>query len=549
LTITTNWCSAVDEHEKQLRPFERTVKPRRRTYKRLPVIAVGTSYFLTESGETGTIPNLIDTLPEYPPTLFVTVGSSGDFVAMLESCYIPRTPGAWRWRIVPQEKSMFTVGGFMRPTRAEVPVNYFGWRAPGSYHKAIDPITFCGQKIGDVWPDEVTVVASDPEWRLVRKLLAWATAIRDFCDENGMEVRSTQGSIAAQFLTDPRFYPHARRKVPHVINDRAREHLPGNHYFLNVAPAPSNNFTAHYLDQHSAHHYHAQTTPLPDSNHCFAFGRFLDLAPAPPLRIDPDFMGLYCLDLSAPANRPAFDWIGNGLAERIGDTLDVQFIYSNELQHLLDVGYRVRAVRAAWGSVKRDTGIARYAHWATEQLDKYNGAAWLKPILLATYGVLATRPMNRQSVFRTAKKGVPVEIRTGRRQLNGLLVQNPRKLEPGVAHIIQRGMIEAVTRSETIGLAQWLDYLGHTVLSLYADAVIVEADDDRPLPALPEPWRLKKTLNHLQFINTQAFQSDGMTKLPGVSKEAMAYRQMTMPGRAPRIQRDLMTGKATSRRI
>jgi hypothetical protein len=506
------------------------------------VIAVGRDAFITETGDTGTIDELVDMLTELPSTLFVTPGSSADFVAMLGQSFILRTNDTWNWRVHSDERGMVTANDFVRASRITAVVNYFGWQGKdknkGCYHRAIDPVTFCGYRISEIMPDDDSSIEI--------KVLKWAVMLRDFCAENNLDVRPTQGSVAAQFLTDPRFYPELRRKVPAQINQRARENLPANHYMLNVQPDPSNNFTAYYLDQHRAHHYHARTTSLPDSNHCYAFGRFMDLGKSD-LRVDARFKGLYCLDLHAPDWRAPFDWIGNGIAERIGDRLEKVFVYSNELQHLLDTGYKVSSVRAAWGSTRQDTGLQRYACWSEEQLDKYEDAQWLKPLLLATYGVLATRPKERESIFRLAKKGEPVTVKVGRHELTGLRVASTRKLEPGVAHVIQRGMIEAATRSESVGLAQWLSYLGHKVLSIYADAVIVESDGDNQLPELPDPWRCKKELNHLQFINTQAFQSDGMTKLPGVSREAMAYRQGTMPGYAPRRkQRDLLTGRTTT---
>lgn len=526
-------------------PPARTVKPRKRTRNALPIVAVGRDNFLAESGETGTMPELVDQLPRMPSTLFATLESSSDFVAMLSQTFILKDNASWTWRAHCDERNMTAPNGFMRASRVTTVVNYFGWQGAdhnkGCYHRAIDPVTFSGQQLRELMRGD----AVDD----VRLLLHWTTLLRDFCAENNLDIRPTQGSVAAQFLTDPRFYPRARRKVPAKINERARESLPGNHYYLNVRPDRSNNFTAHYLDQHRAHHYHARTTPLPDSDHCYAFGRFTDLAKSD-LKTDPHFYGLYCLDLIAPKIRLGFDWIGVGLHERIGDSLESVFIYSNELQHLRDVGYRVRSVRAAWGSSRRDTGIPQYAQWAESQLDRYSDAPWLKPLLLSTYGVLATKPKERESIFRLAKRGEPVRVKTGRRELNGYRVTSPKKLEPGVAHVLQRGMIEAATRSESIGLAQWLDFTGHTILSIYADAVIVEADDDRPLPDLPEPWRCKRELNHLQFINQQAFMSDGMTKLPGVSRDGTAYRQATMPGYAPRRrQTDLLTGKSiTSKR-
>lgn len=537
------------ENHSPVPPGSRTVRPRKRSTKFLPVVAIGREEFLAEDDaipRTGTLTELLEMLPEMPPTLFCKNGAA-DFIAELTSVYLLRYPDTWQWHVTEHGRNMGAPSGITRATRVSAAVHHFGWKHRGGKHshRIIDPVTIYGNRLDTIWPGEVSVV-DDPLWREMVKLLKWGTALRDFCVDNNINVRPTLGSIAAQFLTDPRFYPNKRRKVPAFTNQRVRENLPGNHYYLNVRPDPSNDFRAHYLDQHRSHHYHARTVPLPDSDHCFAFGRFGDLAESS-LAVNKQFIGMYCLDLIPPDRQVPFDWMKN-----VGKKIERAFVYSNELSHLLDMGYRVHNVRAAWGSLKRDTGLPKYAAWASDQLDSRGDLPWLKPLLLATYGVLATRPMNRQSVFRLAKRGTPITVRTGRRELNGLFIESPQKLEPGVAHVIQRGMIEAACRSESIGLAQWLDHLGYTVLSIYADAVMVEVDDDKPMPILPEPWRYKRTLNHLQFINQQAFQSDGMTKLPGVGREIMPYRQHRKPGHAPRlVQYEALTNRPvqTSRRI
>lgn len=530
-------------HEIQIpAPVPRSVKPRHRAYRHFPVVALGREDYLDENGQTGSVMDLIAQLPKSPSTLFCTVGSA-DFLARLNSVYLLKTPNTWQWRVSTLEREFCRPNDVMRAVRISTVVHYFGWKH-GTYHKIIDPIVMYGHSLNTIWPDEVTVV-DDTQWRTLRKLLVWGITLRNFCADNDVDVRPTTGGIAAQFLTDKRFYPHPRRKMPTKINERAREELPGNHYYLNVMPDPSNNFTAHYLDQHRAHHYHARTTRLPDSDYSFAYGSFTDLSNVAYDSIEPQFAGLYCLDLSAPKRQIPFDWIDRRHLDRV-------FVYSNELQHVLDMGYKINGVRAAWGSVRHDEGLRRFACWSDQQLDSYTDAAWLKPLLLSAYGTLATRAREPQAVFRLAKRGEPLMVRTGRRQLNGLLAKGTRKLEPGIVNVLHRGMIEAGCRSESIGLAQQLDWQGHRVLSIYADAVIVEADDDNPLPELPEPWRYKKALNHLQFVNQQAFISDGMTKLPGISRDATRYRQAT-PGSAPRIVEiatvEALSGRTTTKAV
>lgn len=509
-------------------PPRRVVVPRTREYPCRPIVAVVKSDYISEDGEVGTIDELAESLPHRPPTIFAAMGGAG-FVGQLDDVYRDIDPAHWQWRAATHERDILRPNGFRFATRISTVIHYFGFKG-GNYHKAIDPIAMYGRSLDTLWPGDEPVIV---------RLLKWAIAVRDFCHENNIEIKPTIGSISSQFLTDRRFYPNPRRKVPAATNDTVREQLPGNHYDLNVIPDPDGNYTAHYLDQHRAHHHHAQMIALPDADTLYAYGRFTDLDAVAFDHTVPNFQGLYCLDLEPPLTKPAFSWINHQCLEK-------QFVYSNELQHLFDMGYKVTGVRAAWGSVRRDTGLSKFAQWAWSQLDAYGDPPWLKPLLLSTYGVLATRPKQTESVFRLAKGGEQVGLLTGKYQLNGKLTKGHVKLEPRIANVLHRGMIEAATRSESVGLAQWLNSQGHQILSIYADAVIVEADDDKPLPILPEPWRSKQQLSHLQFISQQAFMSDGMTKLPGVGREIIQYRQHRTPGYAPRV---VLTEAVTNQQV
>lgn len=519
-------------HDPFMRP-KRVVLPRRRTPRRREVVAVANGWTVNERMEFGTVKELIEALPQMPPTLFVRL-SAADFVAELDEVYSISHPTSWQWSAASSEREIVR-GEVHLATRISTVVRYFGWKG-GNYHRIIDPVTMYKRSLDQVWPSDDSLIV---------RLLNWAVALRDFCDENGIEVRPTMGSLGSQFLTDPRFYPEARRKVPTATNEQARPYLPGNYYRLKFTPSPNVHFTAHYLDQSRAHHYHAEHTPLPNANSLYAHGNFIDLRECVFQEADDKFYGLYCLDLVPPVHRETFPFVHGK-----GSVIEKQFIYSCELDQLRSVGYEVYGVRAAWGSYQRDTGIAKYARWAGEQLDRYVAAPWLKPILLATYGTLAMKPQDQaESIFRLAKRGKSRTIRTGHHSLKGTAVT--RKMDPRIANVIHRGMIEAATRAESIGYANWLQSQGHSVLSIYADAVIVRVNDDKPLPPIPEPWRLKETLNHLQFINKQAFMSDSMTKLPGVNRDIIPYRQSS-PGHAPRkVAYEALTGRAitTNRRI
>ena len=496
----------------------RTVRPRKRHYTPLPVMAIANGSTLTEDGTIGSVVDLIGHFRNRPSTLFIKL-SSADFVGELDKVFSVSDPNHWQWLAATLEHDIRRRSDRTKmATRVTTIIRYFGFKG-GYYHKIIDPIAMYGHSLDSIWPgDDQQIV----------KLLKLAVSVRDFCDSNDLEVRPTAGSIGRQFLTDKRFYPAARRKVPAATNETCRQYMPGNHYMLLAQPEKMQEFTAHYLDQTRAHHYHAKTAALPDSNTLYAHGRFTDLAHCVFADTWPNFYGLYCLDLQAPAPpRNYYRWI------RQFGILEKRFVYSNELSDLLDMGFRVTGVRAAWGSRHRDTGLNRYAQWANTQLDIHGDPAWLKPLLLSTYGTLASRPNYAEAVFRLAKKGEKVTLPTGHNKLNGLLVRSAHKLEPGIANVIHRGMIEAATRAESVGMAHHLDIHGHRVLSIYADAVIVEDDDTKKLPVIPDPWRIKRTLNHLQFIHQQAFISGEMTRLPGVSREILKYTQKSNPGIAP----------------
>jgi hypothetical protein len=394
----------------------------------------------------------------------------------------------------------------------EIAVNFFGFHTEhnGKFHKLLDPVTMYGHRLSTTCPGD------EPE---IVRVLRLFTALRDFCAENNLTVKPTMGGISSQLLTDPRFYPNARRKVPHQINQRARENLPGNHYRINVPYSRYRDYSAYEIDQRRAHHYHASHLAFPHADHLYAYGDFLNLNRTYRETVSPRFMGLYCLDLLAPKHGWYHSWLSTPhRTTEVGRELDRRFVYTSELPHLLDMGYRVLGVRAAWGSTHRDTGPNKLAAWCCEQLDEYRDPRWLKPLLLSTYGTLASRVTDGATVFRLAKSSKEVTMLTGQRKLTGKAIKRPRKLEPQFVNVIQRGMIEAATRSESVGLTQYLQHLDQRVLHIYADAIFVELNEDNPLPPLPEPWRIKREHTHYRPEGLQAYTSDQDHKHPGTPR-------------------------------
>lgn len=522
-------------------PPQHVVRPRGRQYKLMPVMAIHGKVTMTEDGTLGSMEELIAALPGMPSTLFVKIGAA-DFLGACDMTF-SKDYTAWQWHATERERAICRPDGVRIAARVSIAIHFFGFKH-GNYHKIIDPITMHGRGLDEIWPGtDGTIV----------RLRDWAVALRDFCHENNLDVRPTTGGISAQFLTDPRFYPDARRKVPRPTNDSVRERLPGNFYHLTVAPGPQREYTAYYLDQHRAHHRHAMDTDLPCANGLYAMGDFAAMDTISFPDVWDNFYGLYCLDLRTPTrrrNKFMREWLNHS---PLTEVIERRFIYSNELPLLQDMGYEVIGVRAAWGSHRRDTGIATYAAWAMAQLDRYSDAPWIKPLLLSTYGTLATRPKIAEAIFKTAKKGDHVTVATGQNKLRGRHIKGRVKLEPRIANVLHRGMIEAGTRVESLYYAIHLSHTGYHVLSIYADAVIIKIDDDKPeQPLIVDPWRLKATLNHLQFINTQAFQSGEMTRMPGVtgiSRDAAKHRQRTnkAPNMVPRTE--ALTGRTIYRPI
>ena len=504
----------MDTLPEQFAAAPKTVRPRKPKPVHYPVIGVADGQAITEDGEVPTIHELTNRLPTMPATMLVA-NMAARLLADLDHAYATTTTG-WQYRVSNNEREITTPTGERFATRVTIAVSYFGWKNR-AFHKLLDPVTMYGRSLDVIAPGD------QPR---AQRLLQWGIQLRDFCYQQGIDPRPTIGAMARQLLTDPRFYPEPRRKVPMATNATAREHLPGNHYRVFV-DLKDQEYTGLYLDQTSAHHYHAMHTDMPHSDHLYAYGRFVDLAEICFTRLPERFYGLYCLDLEWQ-HGAKYSWLPypeNGKLEK-------QFVYSNELPHLQDMGYRVTGIRAAWGSPFKDDGIKRYAKWARETVAQHENPKWLKLLLLSAYGTLATAPRAAEFVFKDAKRGTPISLPTGGRPLPGLQTKGSKKLEPGICNVLQRGMIEAATRSESIGYAQTLDAQGYRVLAIYADAVIIQDDGANTLPLIPEPWRLKTRLNHLQFLNSQAFIAGEMARLPGYSG---GVRQKTLRAHAPRL--------------
>lgn len=509
----------------------KTVKPRRVTAAtgvtgfRGPWLVVHSDDYLLveETGELLPADHLPAVTARRAPFIFVSQ-DSGRALAELDS-YFDSDP-AWQFRLTPIDREIWKPNRDERPTIVrQTVINYFGFRKgygrdSNLYHQVLDPTMFLHRF---ALRDMVTHDSGTPD--MVR-LRDWARAVRDWAIYHGLTLRPTAGSLTAQLLRDPRFYPVARRKVPRATNSRAREVLPGNYYSLRaVDPDERRKYNAAYLDQHSAHHSIAASIPLPNPDRLYAKGFFRHLERGQVWARHGSRLyertvrehGLLYLRVRNPLK-----WKRDAYPLPCQETPGFcnVFVWSNEIEHIEHSPTEIFGVIAAWTADTPDEGIRAYAQFAQRELADVPDAPWLKPTLLSAYGILAAAPRKFETAYKRTEgdKGDRAMYPVGGSLLEVRRYRASREHESGIANVIQRGMIEAETRLRSIRMAMYLQSCGLTILAIYADSVFVELTDI-PLPLIPAGWTLKGELQDLQFFNSTSFTSDKLTKLPGIPKD------------------------------
>lgn len=480
---------------------------------------------------TGEIQSLADAgtvLRAHPPAI-VVAPNAAYFVAELNEQY--KTDELWQYRATPIERTKFSPNPDKKQPRvADTLVNYFGWKGSsyqtdrgkvanrrGHWHHPLDPHLFSALRIIDL------IGGTTPG-----DLLAWGKDVREWCQRHKLALSPTAGGLGGQLLRDPRFYPHARRKVPRATNELAREQLPGNYYKLFWPEHTPVDAT--YLDMSASHHYTAAQLTFPSANRLYARGRFRTTettetprprselwAPSGTHRYNAVIQsyGLFRLQLNVPALKadqfppPYLETAGRKQA----------YVYSNELPLLKRLGVEIEGIDAAWSSHDTDDGLNRYAQWALTEtaLMSTLRKRWAKVILLATYGNLAARTRSTEFGYRTAKRGTPREYPAGPYVLPVVAHIDPREREFPTVNVVHRGMIEAEQRRIVLDQALALTNAGQQVLCIYADAIMVRSD--RALPFLEPPWRIDTHLTRVRFYAATAFTSDELSKMPGIPRE------------------------------
>lgn len=500
---------------------ERIVTPRKRHSPYLPIIAVadGKAY-VERTGET--TDDLVGLCVREKSSLWVCQ-SAGYVIQQLDDYFRDRNP-RWQFRATPTVREVY------RPNRVksrtvihQTTISFFGFQRfnghsdrTSLYHYPLDPVWFCRKTIAEVW-------GRDTDKRTA--LFQWGCDVREFLCEQELKLAPTSGGIAGQLLRDPRFYPEPRRKVPAATNAKARPTLPGNYYKLHTKADTLH--AAAYIDQDNAHHSIARELEFPCANSLHARGHFRSLADKPWVRAESSRLtkelsrpGLFYGRITTPAELtgqyppPFLEGQGSRLA----------FWYSNENAELEARGATVEYLIAAWTSDNAETGLNKYAEWATATLKETESKRreWLKPTLLSSYGILAARPKPLEFGFRQAKGGEERNYPIGAGYLKVIARRTSHDIEMPTANVIHRGMIEAETRARSLRMARDLHSAGVDILAVYADSVIVEVrrDGKTRLPLLPNGWTIKSYLTGLRFITATAFTSSEMTRLPGIPREA-----------------------------
>jgi hypothetical protein len=479
-------------------------------------------------------------LPQIPPALVVT-DDPGALIGMLHRRFSRhQEPNSllWQYRVSLRSSSMW-LGRHASPYTALSPhLSMFGWAAqrgktddPNCIRRAHGRSRYYLVLDAFGWPTAADILEGYPGL-LVEQMFRFATDLQAFCSEQQLPLGVSPAAIAGALLRDPRFWPTPRRKVPTATNARARKALPGNFYRL-VLPRPASQDGEPLrlrgevleLDQNTAHHAAAMRIRPPHTDTLYAWGRFY--APPPPPSQDLDGLELVDLDrirsehglllCAVESHGARMDPLSHPVVNHNG--IRWRYLWTPEVPLVQSIpGAQVLGALAGWTSNQIDEGLCEYAWWAQEHLLHSDASRrrWLKPALLAAYGLLAAKPRPFMNLFRWAHgEQLAVTFPSGH-TLHGYRTETDLG-EPATANVIWRGMIEAQVRAESLRYARTLRTQGWRVVSIYADAIYVLAHDNSDdTPSLPAGWRLSQRLHSVQFLSPTHFTSDEIDKLPGI---------------------------------
>lgn len=397
-------------------------------------------------------------------------------------CYAPETwlfklhsywrgKKSWSWRVAATDAH----GNTLQNKR----VAYWGFRdrdpktgkptkKPGRFHVIIDAQSFLRtphESMGD--------------------LHEFGKAIRAFCNDFGLTVRASAAGVASQLLRHPEFYPELRRRVPHFINEAVRTHLPGGHYYAGYSDPVQRMHSALYIDQESAHHYAAETTPLPASNSVRSIGytgeRTYARANGELYAREIQKLGLVKAQVTVPRLTKKQTEFTPVLMHEAGKK--VAYLWTNEIPFLESFGLEVHGIMRIWGTDEVDYGIRKYAAWAKEVQRTH---PQFKALLLMPYGLLARHRAN----IEFHHPGGTTRLVLGNQVVDDTKSW-PVQTQPETANALQLGLIQAFVRSLSLDMARQLTERGNEVISIYSDGIFVKLAPGETTVPLFAPWREK----------------------------------------------------------
>lgn len=479
-------------------------------------------------GELGRRGPLRADLPDRLPACFIVTDNGLDLQGYLDHSAAADSP-LWNWQMAlrapsawrPEAKSK-SKAQFLEPK----PVR-FGYASRGPDEKRSSKGRACWWEVIDVHQFcELPNGWGAPD---VAELLRFGLELREWANLNRLPVLASASAYGSRLLRDARFGGGWRRKVPSGTNAALRSKLPGNHYQLLTA-ADKSLPEVHKLDQQAAHHHAALANRFPHPDLLRADGWFR----RHPLREGTKAQGAGAIGAFTDrwyelTSRPGIFTLAIHVKERLAiDSLQIpalrqagthwRTVTSVELAHLKRLegnGVGLGDIWACWTSPEVDERLNELALWSLGQLEGIDQRrkGWMKPALLAAYGMLAVKPRKFRNVWRwVTRPDGAMGFQTRYGQLIGYERAGKTERESQTANVLWRALIESSVRLESLTFAQQLRVQGFRPVAVYADAVFVTGDGEPPAPA---PWRYEGLIHNLTFETPSRYRSREETRLPG----------------------------------